>query len=94
MYPIVELVTQISAVVAIGVAEGLSHVNLRKVYVITWWWIGSLFPICLITAALMAQGETAMSWASSLHLTSLPMSAESYKQLISCKQKSAGQYIS
>ncbi|DBB04960.1 TPA: hypothetical protein ACH3X3_010239 [Trebouxia sp. C0006] len=46
----------ISAVVAIGWAEGLSHVNLRKVYIITWWWFGSLIPICLITAALMAQG--------------------------------------
>ncbi|DBA79747.1 hypothetical protein WJX77_003194 [Trebouxia sp. C0004] len=46
----------ISAVMAIGLAEGLSHVNLRKVYVITWWWVGSLIPICLITMTLMAQG--------------------------------------
>lgn len=51
-----EAVLQISAVVAIGLAEGLSHVNLRKVYIITWWWVGSLVPVCLITAALMAQG--------------------------------------
>ncbi len=57
-----EAVLQISAVVAIGWAEGLSHVNLRKVYVITWWWIGSLMPICLITAALMAQGMAMARW--------------------------------
>ena len=52
---------QITAVVAVGVAEGLSHVNLRKVYVITLWWFGSIIPICLITAALMAQGGNTMS---------------------------------
>ncbi len=57
-----EAVLQISAVVAIGWAEGLSHVNLRKVYIITWWWIGSLVPICLITAALMAQGMAMARW--------------------------------
>jgi len=49
-------------VVAIGWAEGLSHVNLRKVYIITWWWFGSLIPICLITAALMAQGMAKSRW--------------------------------
>ena len=48
--------------VAIGWAEGLSHVNLRKVYIITWWWFGSLIPICLITAALMAQGMAKSRW--------------------------------
>lgn len=48
--------------VAIGWAEGLSHVNVRKVYIITWWWIGSLVPICLITAALMAQGMAMARW--------------------------------
>ena len=53
---------QITAVVAIGWAEGLSHVNLRKVYIITLWWFGSIIPICLITAALMAQGGIAMNW--------------------------------
>lgn len=58
----VEAVLQISAVVTTGVAEGLSHVNLRKVYVITWWWVGSLVPICLITAALMAQGMAMAGW--------------------------------
>lgn len=58
----VEAVLQISAVVAIGWAEGLSHVNLRKVYIITWWWFGSLIPICLITAALMAQGMAKSRW--------------------------------
>ena len=48
---------QISAVVAIGVAEGISHVNWQKVRVITAWWTGSLAPICLFTAALVAQGK-------------------------------------
>ncbi len=57
-----EAVLQISAVVAFGWAEGLSHVNVCKVYIITWWWIGSLIPICLTTAALMAQGMAMARW--------------------------------
>ncbi|DBA83573.1 TPA: hypothetical protein ACH3X2_006488 [Trebouxia sp. C0005] len=59
----------ISAVVAIGLAEGLSHVNLRKVYIITWWWVGSLVPVCLITAALMAQGVYPPSASSPTELS-------------------------
>lgn len=72
----VEAVLQISAVVAIGVVEGLSHVNLRKVYIITWWWAGSLVPICLITAALMAQGTATARWCVCCLSASLQRSAQ------------------
>ena len=72
----VEAVLQISAVVTTGVAEGLSHVNLRKVYVITWWWVGSLVPICLITAALMAQGMAMAGWGVCVHVCCLSASQQ------------------
>ena len=47
---------QISAVWAVGLAEGASHVNWRKIFTILCWWVGSLVPVSLAAAALVAQG--------------------------------------
>ena len=47
---------QISAVWAVGLAEGASHVNWRRILNIVCWWIGSLIPVFLVAAAMVAQG--------------------------------------
>lgn len=48
---------QIIAVVALGLVEGTSRVNWRKVAHILGWWLGTLVPLYLVTAALFAQGD-------------------------------------
>ena len=60
---------QISAVWAVGLAEGLSHVNWRKVLTIVLWWIGSLIPVFLAAAAVLAQGtlKQGLSWLLHMH---------------------------
>lgn len=50
------MILQISGVWASGLAEGASHVNWRKVAIISFWFFGSIIPIFLATAALLAQG--------------------------------------
>ena len=56
---------QISAVWAVGLAEGASHVNWRKILTILCWWVGSLIPIFLAAAALLAQGMNAVAFCKS-----------------------------
>ena len=51
---------QIAAVWAVGLAEGLTHVNWRKVLIIVAWWVGSLVPVFVAAAALLAQGRKTM----------------------------------
>lgn len=50
------MILQISAVWALGLAEGASHVNWRKMAIMILWFFGSIIPIFLTTAALLAQG--------------------------------------
>ena len=47
---------QITAVVAVGLVEGTTHVNWPKVGQILSWWFGTLIPLFLITALLFLQG--------------------------------------
>ena len=60
------MIVQISAVWAVGLAEGASHVNWRKIFTIACWWAGSLIPVFLVTAALLAQGMLLCTFAKSL----------------------------
>ena len=60
---------QISAVWAVGLAEGASHVNWRKILTIVCWWLGSLIPVFLAAAALLAQGTLLCTFARE-HCTS------------------------
>ena len=45
-----------TAVVAVGLVEGTTHVNWPKVGQILKWWLGTLIPLVLITALLFGQG--------------------------------------
>ncbi len=53
---------QVSAVAAVGIAEGVSHVNWRVLAKILLWWVAGFCLTMVATSALIAQGE-------SLHLT-------------------------
>ena len=59
---------QISAVWAVGLAEGVSHVNWRKVLTIVGWGVGSLIPILLAAAALLAQGKRLECCVNVMHM--------------------------
>lgn len=48
---------QVSAVTAVGIAEGTSHVNWRLLAKILMWWIVGFCLTMLSTSALIAQGE-------------------------------------
>lgn len=50
------LSVQMTAVVAVGLVEGTTHVNWPKVGQILKWWLGTLIPLSLITALLFGQG--------------------------------------
>lgn len=52
----VHLVLQISAVTAVGLAEGSSHVHWRRVRHILGWWFFGFFLVLCFSAALVAQG--------------------------------------
>ena len=47
---------QNTAVVAVGLVEGTTHVNWPKVSQILKWWVLSVIPIFLATAAFFGQG--------------------------------------
>ena len=47
---------QIAAVTTIGLVEGSSHVNWRKLMTHVTWWFFGFFCVLLATAALAAQG--------------------------------------
>ena len=47
---------QITAVVAVGLVEGTTHVNWPKVSQILKWWVLSVIPVFLATAAFFGQG--------------------------------------
>ena len=53
---------QVSAVAAVGIAEGVSHVNWRLLAKILLWWVAGFCLTMIATSALIAQGE-------SIHLT-------------------------
>lgn len=48
---------QITAVVAIGLVKGISHVNWPKVAQILGWWFLTTVPVFLATAAFFQQGR-------------------------------------
>ena len=62
---------QVTAVVAVGLVEGTTHVNWAKVKQILGWWIATLIPLFLITAALFGQGMAALCSCSHAY-ASLP----------------------
>lgn len=47
---------QMSTVMAVGLAEGSSHVHWRKVRQILGWWFFGFFLVLCFSAALVAQG--------------------------------------
>ena len=51
------MVLQVSAVTAVGVAEGTSHVNWRMLARILLWWITGFVIVLLATSVLVAQGH-------------------------------------
>ena len=50
-------VLQVSAVIAVGLVEGFSHVNWKMFFQLIWWWTVGFLVVVLSTAALVAQGE-------------------------------------
>lgn len=48
---------QVSAVTAVGIAEGTSHVNWRLLAKILMWWIVGFCLTMVTTSALIAQGK-------------------------------------
>lgn len=52
------MVLQVSATVAIGLVEGIAHVNWRLVLTMLAWWNAGFFLVIVITAACVAQGES------------------------------------
>ena len=53
---------QLSAVAAVGIAEGTSHVNWRLLAKILLWWIVGFCLTMVTTSALIAQGNTDWSF--------------------------------
>lgn len=50
---------QVTAIVAVGAMEGVSHVNWRQYFkLVTWWFLGCI-PVFLVTAFLFWQGAMA-----------------------------------
>lgn len=56
-------VVQISAIVAVGIVEGMSHVNWRLyIKMMLWWYLGCI-PVFLVTALFNWQGTADMTKA-------------------------------
>lgn len=52
-----EVGLQVSATIAVGLAEGLGHTNWKLLFVMLLWWGVGFFTVIGITALLLAQGE-------------------------------------
>ena len=52
------MLMQVSAVAAVGIAEGVSHVNWRLLAKILLWWVAGFCLTMVATSALIAQGES------------------------------------
>ena len=51
-------VIQVSAVIAVGLVEGFSHVNWKMFFQLLWWWVLGFLAVVLSTTVLVAQGES------------------------------------
>ena len=51
------ILVQVSAVIAVGLVEGTSHVNWRVLNKIVLWWIVGFCLVMLTTSLLVAQGN-------------------------------------
>lgn len=49
-------VLQVSAVIAVGLTEGFSHVNWKMFFQLLRWWVLGFLAVVLSTALLVAQG--------------------------------------
>lgn len=67
---------QVTAVCSVGLAEGSSHVNWRKVrYTVVWWAAG--FAIVMVsTAALVAQGTRLFTMLLPQYVVCTPMCSQ------------------
>lgn len=61
MLPLKSNALQVSAVIAVGLVEGIQHVNWRRLATILTWWILGFAAVILATAVFVAQGKPCQS---------------------------------
>ena len=81
--PELALYLQVSAIVAVGVTEGVAHVNWSKYLVILAWWYLGCVPLFAITALFNWQGDqhpmaNASALASVMHICNVLHLANSH----------------